>query len=297
MSIEIAPSTAFHPQTDGQVERTNAILEDYLRHFVSEKQDDWSKWISLAELSFNNSASSSTGFSPFFANFGFHPRFDLVIQVSRVPHADSFVQMLHDIQGSLIIQLEDAKKRQAKFYNADRIVDVVYLPGDLVWLSRRYIKSRRPSPKLDYRRIGPFHVVRMVGKNAVELQLSAEFSRIHPVFNVSLITPFHQDSTSEVQKEIVLPSDADAIKCLTNWVAISHILGHQIVDNEHFYLLRGVGSVSDEDDVWTDLKDISSDLDPFIEQYHQIHLEDIRPPSFEIKSLNRMHFGFSAKKF
>lgn len=48
LSISCAPSTAYHPQTDGQVDRTNATLEDYLRHFVGERQDDWVSWLPLA---------------------------------------------------------------------------------------------------------------------------------------------------------------------------------------------------------------------------------------------------------
>ena len=47
-------STAFHPQTDGQTERTNRILEDYLRHYISPQQDDWDEWLYLAEFSVNN---------------------------------------------------------------------------------------------------------------------------------------------------------------------------------------------------------------------------------------------------
>lgn len=66
LCMKTAPSTAFHPQTDGQVERLNAVLEDYMRHFVCEKQDDWTRWLSFAEFANNNSVSASTGFSPFF---------------------------------------------------------------------------------------------------------------------------------------------------------------------------------------------------------------------------------------
>lgn len=70
------PSTAFHPETDGQTERVNAVLEDYLWYFVNERQDDWVAWLPLAEFSYNNTPSSSTLSSPFFSCFGFHPRFN-----------------------------------------------------------------------------------------------------------------------------------------------------------------------------------------------------------------------------
>lgn len=302
LGMEVAPSTAFNPQTDGQVERINTILEDYLRHFVSEKQDDWVRWLSLAEFAFNNSASSSTGLSPFFENFGFHPRFDNTVGASRVPKADAFIEHLQVIQGHLQEQLTLAKDRQKKFYDLGKRVDTIYSPGDLVWLSRKFIKTRRPSQKLDFRRIGPFAVVRMIGKNAVELQLSQTFARLHPVFNVSLITPFLQSELNPdfYQKGFsadVLPSDSDAVKFLTNWIAISHILGHCVSGGEHFYLLRCAGNLSNENDVWTPLQDISRNLDPFIQHYHQIHWKDSRPSWDLFVSSHRPLMGFTAKKY
>lgn len=91
VGIQLAPSTAFHPQTDGQVERINALLEDYLSHFVSEEQSDWAKWLPIAEFSYNNTPSSSTKFTPFFTQEGYHPRFNSLVASSGVPAAEGFV--------------------------------------------------------------------------------------------------------------------------------------------------------------------------------------------------------------
>ena len=63
----------FHPQTDGQTERINQELEQYLRVFISERQDDWSDWLPLATFSYNDHVHSATGYSPFFLNYGQHP--------------------------------------------------------------------------------------------------------------------------------------------------------------------------------------------------------------------------------
>lgn len=65
-----------------------------------------------------------------------------------------------------------------------------YAVGDLVWLAQRLIPSTRPSSKLDYRRIGPFQVSKPVGTNAAQLELGSNFHCLHPVFNVSLLTPY-----------------------------------------------------------------------------------------------------------
>jgi hypothetical protein len=67
-------STAYHPQTDGQTEIANAFLEQYLRGQVSYLQDDWLRWLLLAEFAINNAVSESTWMTPFFANYGYHLR-------------------------------------------------------------------------------------------------------------------------------------------------------------------------------------------------------------------------------
>ena len=76
-------STAFHPETDGQTERVNSSMEQYLRMHSDDLQDDWVDWLPLVEFTGNNTTSETTGFSPFFAEMGFHPRmgFESVEQV------------------------------------------------------------------------------------------------------------------------------------------------------------------------------------------------------------------------
>lgn len=68
-------STAFHPQSDGQTEVFNAVIEQYLRAFVNYHQDNWEELLPVAEFASNNQESESTRTSPFFASYGFHPRF------------------------------------------------------------------------------------------------------------------------------------------------------------------------------------------------------------------------------
>jgi hypothetical protein len=65
--------TAFHPQTDGQTERVNEVLEVYLRHYCSFQQDDWADFLPLAEHAYNTAVSETTKMSPFFANYGYQP--------------------------------------------------------------------------------------------------------------------------------------------------------------------------------------------------------------------------------
>ncbi|KAF7762598.1 hypothetical protein Agabi119p4_9191 [Agaricus bisporus var. burnettii] len=66
-------STAYHPQTDGQTERMNQEIETYLRAFINYRQDDWTRWLPMAEFHYNDKTHATTGQTPFFLNYGFHP--------------------------------------------------------------------------------------------------------------------------------------------------------------------------------------------------------------------------------
>lgn len=77
--IEPLYSTAYHPQTNGQTERTNQTLEQYLRANLNHLQDDWAALLPMAEFAYNNARHSSTGLTPFYANYGRHPRSDVAI--------------------------------------------------------------------------------------------------------------------------------------------------------------------------------------------------------------------------
>lgn len=293
LCMNSAPSTAFHPQTDGQVERLNAVLEDYLRHFVCEKQDDWSRWLPLAEFANNNSISNSTGFSPFFACAGFHPRCNSLTLASKVPKADEFIGHMQNIQSKLERFLQAAKDRQSHYYDKDKRVDVVYQPGDLVWLSRKFIKTRRPSQKLDYRRIGPFPVVRMVGKNAVELTLSSEYARIHPVFNVALVMPVSkEEATPESEIRHGTLSNYKEGFSIARWLSVEVILDHRIVANQHEYLLRT--EPTGINDAWVSIQYISRGLDEFIQAFHEMHTDRIRPSWRVFEDLSRPDVGYLA---
>jgi transposase InsO family protein len=65
LGIEGNPSTAYHPQTDGQTERVNREVEKYLRMFTNHQQDDWVDWLPIAEFAFNNTVHEATGQTPF----------------------------------------------------------------------------------------------------------------------------------------------------------------------------------------------------------------------------------------
>ena len=72
LKIEGNPSTAYHPQTDGQTKRYNTTVEQYLCLYTNHPQNDWVEWLALAEFTHNQNTTTS-GYSPFMLNFGQQP--------------------------------------------------------------------------------------------------------------------------------------------------------------------------------------------------------------------------------
>jgi hypothetical protein len=66
-------TSGYHPEGDGQTERANQTLEQYLHIYCNYQQDNWSELLPLAEFAYNNAPSATTGVSPFFTNKGYHP--------------------------------------------------------------------------------------------------------------------------------------------------------------------------------------------------------------------------------
>jgi len=74
LGIQTKLSTAYHPQADGQTERINQELEQYLRVFINHRQEQWPDWLGMAEFVYNNKIHAATKISPFKANYGQDPR-------------------------------------------------------------------------------------------------------------------------------------------------------------------------------------------------------------------------------
>jgi len=158
-------STAFHPQTDGQTERANATLEQYLQEYGNYQQDDWERLLPIAEFCYNNTQTGTTRITPFFAKYGCHPRFlpDLGTGNEETPEVSEYVAALRRLHEELRAEIKEAQMSQAEQANKARHPDPVLNPGDKVWLRRKNIWTTRPSNKLDHKQIGPYPVLEKVG--------------------------------------------------------------------------------------------------------------------------------------
>ena len=111
LGIEMKLSTAFHPQTDGQTERANQELEQYLRMFVDYRQEQWPDWLGTAEFAYNNKVNSSTKVSPFMANSGRNPRMGFEMRKKgKVVRAEEFAAKMKEIQEEAQAALRKARR-------------------------------------------------------------------------------------------------------------------------------------------------------------------------------------------
>ena len=108
---------------------------------------------------------------------------------SQTPAADSYVLRIREAQVTLQRELLKARKAMEVSANRRRRPAPDLVPGQKVWLLRRHITTRRPSRKLDVRRLGPYTIAESVGKSAYRLELPPSM-QIHPVFHVSLLEPY-----------------------------------------------------------------------------------------------------------
>ena len=189
-----ALSTAYHPQTDGQTERVNRVLEDMLRMYVSSNQTDWDTKLSCAEFAINNADHESTGTTPFMLNYGHHPYLPVTLLPEvRVPSANGFVQRMQRLINEARMVHRVATNKQAQYANSKRR-DLQFAQGDWVLLSSKDLRFKQGSPKLLPRWVGPFQLHKRVGKQAYELVLPARW-RIHDVFHVSKLEPYRRDGS------------------------------------------------------------------------------------------------------
>ena len=192
-------STAYHPQTDGQTERTNRTIEDILRAYCDSAQRTWDRLLAAAEFAYNNAYHSSTQQSPFYTNYGRHPHLplhhSLPLVHTGVNHAaTNFANEFHHIWRIAKANILLAQRRQARTADGHRRAHP-FTAGMSVLLSTTGIKFEgQSSLKLSPKFLGPFTIKRMIGRNAAELDSQNQGFRFHPVVHVDRLRPYHSNT-------------------------------------------------------------------------------------------------------
>jgi len=150
-------STAYHPQTDGQTERTNQVLEGYLRNLVNHDENDCYQMLPLAEYAYNNSKASAHILTPFFANYGFHPQTDWMKErEAQNPGATMYTHWMKTVQENARTTLEQTREAIKKYYDQKATPQPDIETGDFVMLNAKNIKSKRPNKEVHPTSVRPF---------------------------------------------------------------------------------------------------------------------------------------------
>ena len=280
LQIKTNLSTAFHPQTDGQTERINAQLEQYLRAYCNYQQDNWMELLSMAEFSFNSSANESTGVAPFFANYGFHPRYDIVLDPSRpqprTEQLQDYATKLKELQEFLQSELAFSQARYADQADRRCIPAPDFRVGDMVWLLRRHIKTTRPSSKLDYKRLGRFKILEKISSHAYKLELPPTM-KCHPVFHISLL---EHSSSDPLPGQIEPPSPPTIVEGEEYW-DFQEILDSCRRNKKIQYLVKWLGydhPTWEPYEIFLDNPDLDSESLDCVREFHTRHPKKPRPP-------------------
>ncbi|KAJ9515191.1 hypothetical protein QJQ45_002321 [Haematococcus lacustris] len=269
-----ALSSSYHPQSDGQTERYNRVLEEMLRHYISPTQSDWPDYLALAEFAVNNSWQESIQSTPFLVNTGQSPVTvglrDLPYG-GRCPSAHAFTRWWQDAVANARKCMAAAQSRQAAYANKARR-DVEYKVGQKVLLSTKNLKLQPgKARKLIPRYVGPFEILLLVGAVAVKLDLPASMSRLHPVFHVSLIKPYTGTDVGFMPPPVTWMDE-------TPVYYVERLLDHKgVKDNKaSFYLVQWEGYDSTHN-TWEPRSNLT-DCDKVLAEYNAIHHLNLEPP-------------------
>ena len=124
LDMKLHFTSSYHPEGDGQMERTNQTLEQYIQVFCNYQQDNLDKLLPLAEFAYNNAPSATTGIMPFFANKGYHPNLTVHLEHNLTSaRARDFITDLDELHRELRQHIANAQHR----YQA--MADTHHLPA------------------------------------------------------------------------------------------------------------------------------------------------------------------------
>src|SRR3954469_10743676 len=207
MGTHLSFSTSFHPQSSGQVERVNQILEDMLRACVISFGKNWEKSLPFSEFDYNNSFQSSLNMAPFEFQYGRRCRIPLnwsetgerqLFGPYMIKEAEEQVRIVRD-------HLKAAQSRQKSYYDhhhreeSYNLDEKAYLRVTPLKGTQRFgIKG-----KLAPRYIGPFRILAKLGEVSYQLELPPHLSQVHDVFHVSQLKRCFKDPIREVDHEML----------------------------------------------------------------------------------------------
>ncbi|CAJ2644784.1 unnamed protein product [Trifolium pratense] len=205
LGTKLRMSSAYHPQTDGQTERTNQSLEDLLRACVLDDRGSWDDVLPLVEFTYNNSYHASIGMAPFEALYGRRCQTPLCWYQDgeSIIVGPEMVQQTTNKVKQIRARLKATQDRQKSYADKHRR-PLEFEAGDHVFLRvtpttgvGRVLKAKKLTPKF----IGPYQITERIGKVAYRIALPPVLSRIHDVFHVSQLRKYTPDPSHVIKPD------------------------------------------------------------------------------------------------
>jgi hypothetical protein len=209
----------------------------------------------MAQYTYNNTIHSTTGETPFFANYRYNPTLIREPQ-NKVPTAEEaaeIVDTINYLRTQLSRDIEFMNLRMVIYYNQKHGSTPDLKKGEKVYLLRRNIKIKRPSQKPDHQKLGLFIIAEKLGPVNYKLQLPKSMSKIHPVFHVSLLEPAPENVKITENIEIKDNTEQE--------YEVEQILNHKQVSGKPYYLVKWKDYNTSEN-TWEPIKNLTG--------YHQL---------------------------
>jgi hypothetical protein len=271
--VEHSPTTAYHPQSDGQTERMNKTLHEYIRNYIGPTHKDWDAKLTMAQFALNNSYSASIGSSPFYFVLGFHPKTPFTHQLmdddGPVPDATAFALARNEQLLEAQRHLKRAQARMKLYYDRSKS-PAQFCVGDMVLLSTRNL-NMSGCAKYIPRYVGPFMVTELVGTDSKHGTLAYKLAlpddwQIHDVFHISSLKPFRVDLTTSTLPPVPPLLDDYSYR-------IEHIVGHRLIPGtSRSYMYRcHLWDTTDENDGWEDENTLLACVPSMLDAYKALH--------------------------
>jgi hypothetical protein len=238
LGVHISLTTPFHPQGNGKAENSNKLMETILRSFCDSRQRNWDICLSTAEFAVNDSVHASSGYTPFFLNYGFHPRseIDLTLQAAMTENPkpevrdviDSWLEDFKCMDECLRSARENIAKAQASqsLYANRRRLDVTFKVGDKVMVSAKHITrpaDRGTQFKLRLQWIGPFHILEVKYADdgepcAYRIDLPDDWGPYSHVISQDKLKPYRASQAEWPLREEAPPPDTEVVQGATEYV-------------------------------------------------------------------------------
>jgi transposase InsO family protein len=271
LDIKGSMSTAYHPQTDGQTERVNQTLEQYLRIFCNTHQNNWVKFLASAKFAYNNAASESTLQSPFYLEYGYHPwMIPIDMQEFTTPSIEEILNHWQEAQEQAKASMTLAANR-AKWYFDQHKQEVPFKVGDKVWLKGADIHVK--PTKLMACNYGPYTILEQLGPVTFKLQLPRQM-KVHPVFHTSKMIQHRKDEIGNWT-----PSKLDSVEVEGQpEQEVEEIINSRVFCCKVQYLVKWVGYDNSENS-WEPLHNLNHAIES-LEDFHNLHPSAPKPTSW-----------------